>query len=114
MFHCLELQEHGLFFGLGVYTNKPKKPTRVQIKKLVSYDLENWIDCGKLCDCSLPLFKGIKSNVHIGGILAKDNTIEVFLQLKCFYLESSIKKYSFNYNSKKAIIPQIKRFKCVL
>ena len=113
MFRCIELEQAGLFFGLGVYTNKPSHPTEVEIKKLVSKDLISWIDYGKLCDCSLPLFvhKGsFKSNVHVAGILINNTCLEIFLHLNCFHPRSSIKKYCLEYNPDGDILSQIKDY----
>lgn len=113
MFRCIELEQAGLFFGLGVFTDKPSHPTEIQIKKLVSKDLISWTDYGKLCDCSLPLFvkKGsFKSNVHVAGIVINNTCLEIFLHLNCFLPESSIKKYCLEFDPNGDILSQIKDF----
>ena len=80
MFKVVELEDKKVFFGLSPFTNKKNNPTKMYIKKMISFDSLNWIDCGKLIDGKLMDWCSYRMDTHVAGILYKKNKLKIFLQ----------------------------------
>ena len=80
MFKVVELEDKKVFFGLSPFINKKNNPTKMYIKKMISFDSLNWIDCGKLIDGKLMDWCSYRMDTHVAGILYKKNKLKIFLQ----------------------------------
>ena len=80
MFKVVELEDKKVFFGLSPFTNKKNNPTKMYIKKMISFDSLNWIDCGKLIDGKLMDWCSYRMDTHVAEILYEKNKLKIFLQ----------------------------------
>ena len=105
MFKCIELYEKNVFLAVTVFTDKNNNPTQMYLKKLLSYDSINWIDCGKLCDISIHS-DALHANTHVAEILydSQLKKLDIFLHEKCFEIDSYISKYTFDLDFEKDIV----------
>ena len=111
MFKCVEILEYNVFFALVPFTNKPAHPSQHYIKKLLSYDTINWIDCGVLrySDMNKDI---VHINMHIAEILYSNNTLEIILQENCTWESSFLTKETFKINENPSEKIDIKEFIC--
>jgi hypothetical protein len=95
MFKCVEIQNYNLFFGLSPFTNKKVNPSEYFIKKLISFDCINWIDCGNYKDYKM--FKDNKHlNCHVGEILFYNNLLNIILFTNCMNKDSYFESKVYN------------------
>ena len=113
MFKCVEIFDYNVFFALVPFTNKATHPSKYYIKKLISYDMINWIDCGKLCDSNMHKDK-VHINTHIAAILYSNNVLEIILHENCACEQSYLKNKTFKINENPLEQIDIKEFICKL
>ena len=98
MFKVVELEDKKVFFGLSPFTNKKNNPTKMFIKKMISFDSLNWIDCGKLIDGKLMDWCSYRMDTHIAQILYSKNKLKIYLQFG--YSSNNTKKNIIEYKFK--------------
>ena len=101
MFKVVELNDKNIFFGLSPFTNKKNNPTKMFIKKMISYDSLNWIDFGKFIDGQLMDWCSYRMDTHIADIIYDNNDLKIFLQFgySSNNTKKNIKLYKFKINS---------------
>ena len=113
MFKCVEILEYNVFFALVPYTNRGTYPSKFYIKKLISYDAINWIDCGKLCNSTLYKDR-IHINTHVAEILYSNNMLEIILFENVNIENCFLRKKTFKINENPSEKIDFKEFICQL